>query len=130
MKVMLDTNVCSSLIGRRNPQRLAWALTHKPGELGISVITLCELEYGVANSSNPSRNAQALLLFLSPVEIADYSSGVAACYGSVRLSLKHSPIGPMDTLLASHALSLGVEFATDNIREFSRVPGLKLARIP
>jgi tRNA(fMet)-specific endonuclease VapC len=127
---MLDTNVCSSLIGKKNQNRISWALAHKPGELGISVITLCELEYGVANSSNPARNSQALLLFLSPVEIADYSSQIASYYGSVRFAVKHSTIGPMDLLLASHALALGVEFATDNIKEFSRVPGLKLAKIP
>jgi tRNA(fMet)-specific endonuclease VapC len=130
MKVMLDTNVCSSLIGKKSQARIAWAVAHRPGELGISVITLCELEYGVANSSNPARNGQALLMFLSPIEIADYSSQVASVYGRVRFALKHAQIGPMDLLLASHALTLDVEFATDNIKEFGRVPGLKLAQMP
>ena len=130
MKVMLDTNLCSSLIRSKNPQRIAWALAHKPGDLGISVVVLCELEYGVANSRDPGRNAAALLQFLAPVEIADYDSGVASTYARVRHCLKHAPIGPMDTMIAAHALYLDVALATDNVREFGRVAGLQLAKIP
>ena len=129
MKVMLDTNVCSYLIRQKDQAMVAWALRHKPGELGISVITLCELEYGIANSSNPGKNASALMQFLAPVEIADFNASVATVYGSIRFGLKHSPIGPMDTLIAAHAISLDVELATLNIKEFSRVGGLRLAKL-
>ena len=35
-----------------------------------------------------------------------------------------TPIGSMDLLIAAHTVSLGVTLATNNTREFSRVPGL------
>ncbi|HUM91565.1 MAG TPA: VapC toxin family PIN domain ribonuclease, partial [Candidatus Competibacter sp.] len=33
-------------------------------------------------------------------------------------------IGPNDLLIAAHARSLGLTLVTDNMHEFSRVPGL------
>ena len=130
MIVMMDTNICSSLIRKKDIKRIHWALSHRPGELGISVIVLCELEYGVAHSSDPTRNALALMQFLAPIEIANYESGIGVVYGRIRHELRNMPIGPMDMLIAAHALYLGVELATDNHKEFRRVNGLKLAKIP
>jgi tRNA(fMet)-specific endonuclease VapC len=40
------------------------------------------------------------------------------------LEKKGKPIGPLDTLIAAHAISLGATLVTNNVREFSRVPGL------
>ncbi|MFX8393237.1 PIN domain-containing protein [Acinetobacter baumannii] len=37
-----------------------------------------------------------------------------------------TPIGPLDTLIAAHALSLNVTLVTNNTKEFKRVVGLKL----
>jgi tRNA(fMet)-specific endonuclease VapC len=34
------------------------------------------------------------------------------------------PIGTLDTMIAAHALSLGMTLITNNVREFSRVTGL------
>jgi tRNA(fMet)-specific endonuclease VapC len=42
------------------------------------------------------------------------------------LEARGSPIGPLDTLIAAHALSLGWRLATHNVREFRRVPGLRV----
>ncbi len=42
------------------------------------------------------------------------------------LERRGTPIGPLDTLIAAHALSLGWMLATHNTREFKRVPGLKV----
>lgn len=42
------------------------------------------------------------------------------------LERKGQPIGPMDLLIAAHALSLGVRLVTENEDEFRRVPGLRV----
>jgi tRNA(fMet)-specific endonuclease VapC len=42
----------------------------------------------------------------------------------VRAALKKQPIGPNNTWIAAHALSLQLPLVTNNTREFSRVPGL------
>jgi tRNA(fMet)-specific endonuclease VapC len=35
-------------------------------------------------------------------------------------------IGPLDLLIAAHALHLGATLITNNVKEFSRVPDLKI----
>jgi tRNA(fMet)-specific endonuclease VapC len=52
----------------------------------------------------------------------------AQVYGAVRqqLELAGTPIGPLDTQIAAHALSLGVTLVSNNLREFSRVKALQL----
>jgi tRNA(fMet)-specific endonuclease VapC len=52
----------------------------------------------------------------------------AAVYGRVRAELERAgtPIEPLNTMIAAHALSLGLILVTDNGREFRRVSGLKL----
>ena len=98
------------------------------GDIGISVITYSELQLGVQNSSHPEQNQLALTEFIAPLEVIDYDSGVAETYGFVRshLSKKGKLIGPLDMLIASHALHLRTILVTNNVREFQRVPGLSV----
>jgi tRNA(fMet)-specific endonuclease VapC len=128
MKFMLDTNMCIHLIKHR-PQRLLNKFDRTPvGDIGISCVTLAELEYGVAKSSRSERNREALRKFVTPLEIAFFDQPAAAVYGKVRalLESKGKLIGSMDMLIAAHALSLGVRVVTNNETEFKRVPGLKV----
>lgn len=78
------------------------------GDVGLSSITLAELQYGVARSRFPSQNAQALEAFLLPLEIVPFGAEAAAAYGPLRDGLERpgTPIGAMDLLIAAHALSL------------------------
>lgn len=91
-------------------------------------MTVAELRYGAEKSGRPSQNLKALSQFLLPLEIADFGVDAAAKYGRVRATLERQgvPIGPLDTLIAAHALSLGVTLVTNNTREFERVPNLAL----
>ena len=126
MKLMLDTSVCIHLIRERPPSVLERFASHAVGDLGVSVVTLAELEYGVGRSSRPSRNRDALDQFISPLEVAPFDRSAAAAYGRLRATLekKGQSIGSMDLLIAAHALGLGVPVVTHNVREFARVPGL------
>ena len=126
MRFMLDTNICIELIRKRSPSILRNLLLLKADDVCISSITLSELEYGVAKSISPDRNRAALLEFMAPVEVEPFTDSCAAVYGCVRahLETKGTPIGALDTLIASHALSLGVTLVTNNEREFRRVPDL------
>jgi tRNA(fMet)-specific endonuclease VapC len=130
MKVMLDTDVCIDLI-RHRPQALVDAITaHAVGDVGLSAITLAELEYGVAKSSRPAANRDALGQFVRALDVAPFDDDAAGAYGRVRSDLeqKGQAIGSMDLLIAAHALSLHVPLMTGNAREFGRVPGLRLLR--
>lgn len=128
MKLMLDTNVCIYLIRERPPSVLERFASHAVGDIGISVITLAELEYGVSKSSRPARNREALDQFIAPLEVASFDRRATAAYGKLRtiLEKKGQSIDSMDLLIAAHALSLDVRLITRNVREFGRVPGLSV----
>ena len=128
MIYLLDTNICIYIIKKKPPNVLRKFKTYSIGDIGISSITVAELRYGVEKSKYGARNRRAVEQFLTPLAIADFDAKAAQTYGQIRASLesKGTPIGPLDTLIAAHALSLGVTLVTNNTKEFSRVPGLKL----
>ena len=128
MKVMLDTNICIYLIKQQPPTILERFLAHPVGDIGISSITAAELAYGVSKSRHATKNRHALEQFLAPLEVAAFDQVAAWAYGRLReqLEAKGTPIGSMDMLIAAHALSLGVRLVSNNLREFRRVPGLRL----
>lgn len=127
---LLDTNICVYLINRRpGYERLLDRIDRRDyGELLISAITLAELEFGVAKSARGAENRGRLDLFLARFEVASFDTDAAAAYGPLRASLEGQgiPIGPLDTQIAAHALALRAILVTNNVREFSRVAGLKV----
>ena len=88
MKVMLDTNICIALIKRKPQQALKRFTAHKVGEIGISSVTLAELEFGVARSQHLEQNQAALDEFVLPLEIANFDREAARVYGQVRATLE------------------------------------------
>ena len=128
MNVMLDTNICIYLIKQAPPALIERFRTFPVGDIGISVITLAELEYGASKSTQPRRNLEALEQFIAPLEVAMFDRQAAVAYGRIRavLEKKGRPIGAMDLLIAAQALSLGVRLVTNNEREFRRVPDLRV----
>lgn len=128
MKWMLDTNICIDIIKERPRSVLDRFRGHTVGDIGISVVTLAELEYGVSASGRPAENREALDQFVSPLDVAPFDRDAAAAYGRLRAALekKGQTIGSMDLLIAAHAVSLDVRLVTHNSREFGRVAGLKI----
>ena len=128
MRFMLDTDSCIALIKRKPAKILRRITSLAAGEAGISAVTLAELRFGVAKSAEKERNSQALEEFLLPLEIADFDEAAAHAYGNARAALESAgkPIGPLDTLIGAHAISLRAVLVTHNTREFQRIPGLSV----
>jgi len=128
MGFMLDTSACVDLIRNQDARILRRMKRRRPDELCVSSVTLSELEYGAAKSANPEKNRLALAEFMTPLDVLPYDDTVAPVYGRVRAALEKggTPIGPLDTMIAAHALSLDLTVVTDNEREFRRVSGLKV----
>jgi tRNA(fMet)-specific endonuclease VapC len=97
-------------------------------KIGISAITLAELEYGVVNSNRSTEAQTALLEFIIPFEILDFNYNAASCYGKIRKELKDKgqPISDMDMLIASVAMANELVVVTNNEKEFRRISGLKI----
>jgi tRNA(fMet)-specific endonuclease VapC len=125
---MLDTNICIYIIKKKPEQVIERLKQTRISDIGISSITLSELEYGAARSSKPEQNRLALGEFLAPLEILSYDDMAAYEYGKIRAYLhrKGTLIGSMDMLIAAHALSVDCSLVTNNVREFNRVPSLKI----
>jgi len=128
MKFMLDTNICIYLIKRKSQRIIEHLKKHKAGAIGVSSMTLAELQYGVAKSLHKKQNRNALEEFILPLKIVCFDESAAETYGLIRSQLEKTgkPIGSLDTLIGAHALSLGVTLVTNNIREFKRIKSLKV----
>lgn len=126
MKYMLDTIICIFAIRNSNDNVLKKFHEHLDDELYISSITLAELMYGVEKSRKPEQNRNALLQFLTLIDIKEFSEKAAIEYGKIRAFLENqgTPIGPLDTLIAAHAVSENMILVTHNTKEFLRVPDL------
>ena len=128
MKYLLDTNICIYVINE-NPGKVLRKFAQYPvSEFGISSITHAELQYGVEKSKNKNQNQSALDEFLLPLTILPFhGQRLVACYGEIRALLESEgkTIGPLDMLIAAHALTLNLTIISNNIKEFSRIPDLK-----
>lgn len=126
-RYMLDTDT-SSYIMKRASQNILHRLSQVPvKDVYISAISKCELMYGVEVSPRLQRDRAALDLYLRHVSVLDFPEDAALDYGMIRADLKKSGamIGSNDLLIAAHARRLGMILVTNNLREFTRVQGLR-----
>jgi tRNA(fMet)-specific endonuclease VapC len=122
---MLDTNICIYLMRRRAPE-LTDRFEARADRIFIFSITLAELNFGVMRSPQRAREEARMAELLARVDVLPFDALAAAQYGLVRADLEQrgQPIGPLDTLIAAHALAEGMTLVTNNRREFDRVAAL------
>lgn len=127
LKYLLDTNICIFTI-KNKPQSVREAFNRHHGQLCISSVTLMELICGAEKSSSPESNLAIVEGFAARLEVLPYDVNAAAHTGQLRAELAKAgkPIGPYDQMIAGHARSLGLILVSNNLREFERVPGLRL----
>jgi tRNA(fMet)-specific endonuclease VapC len=125
---ILDTNICIYIIKKKPVKVFNRFKELTPGTVGISSITMAEMQYGISKSSKPVRNQEALDQFLLPLDILDFNALAAIEYGKIRSMLEKegTPIGSLDMLIAAHARSIGAVLVTNNTKEFKRVANLKI----
>lgn len=125
---MLDTNICIYLIKKRPPTVLERFQQISSQEICLSIITLAELQYGVEKSASKQLNQTIIDDFVSRLQVLSWDRLAVKYYGKIRANLekKGTPIGLMDLMIASHCLSLNYTLITNNIKEFERIPELKI----
>ena len=127
-RYMLDTDISSYLMNGshagidRRMKKLSW------DEVCISAITKCELLFGVEVSPRREKQALGVAQYLRYMPVLDFPSEAGHEYALIRAELKRlgKLIGGNDLLIAAHARHLGLILVTNNVREFSRVAGLKI----
>ena len=127
LQYMLDTNICIYVIKSR-PIELREQFNRLTEQICISTITLAELYYGVEKSSRRAQNLRTVEEFVARLEALPFSVEAAAHYGQVRAELEQVGrlAGPHDMLIGAHARSAGLIVVTNNLREFERIPGLRI----
>ena len=128
MTYMLDTNICIYAI-KNKPERVLEKIKENLSKgICISAITLAELQHGVEKSMNPEKNSMALLQFLSILDVLPFDDLASVEYGKIcaYLQKQGTPIGTMDMLISAHAKAENLIIVTNNVREFERVPNLKI----
>lgn len=127
IKYMLDTNICIFTI-KNKPQIVREAFNRHDGQLCISAVTLMELFYGAEKSAAPEKNLAVIEGFVARLEVLPFDNEAASHTGMIRSELAKAgtPIGPYDHMIAGHARSRGFIVVTNNLREFERVPGLRI----
>jgi tRNA(fMet)-specific endonuclease VapC len=124
-RFMLDTDTVSFAL--RGEGRVASRLLQeRPSAVCVSSITVAELAFGATRRKSPK--LQALIdRFLSSVQVLAFDTAAAMRFGAVAATLAEAgtPIGNLDTLIASHALSCDLTLATNNRKHFGLVPGLR-----
>ena len=125
LKYLLDTNIVIYVLKRRPPE-VRDVFNRNQGRMAISAITLAELVHGAEKSALPSRNLDVIEDFCSRLTVLAYPAEAAHHYGSTRAILERQGriIGLNDLHIAAHARSAGLTLVTNNLGEFSRVPGL------
>ena len=123
---MLDTDISSYIIKRR-PAALIEKFQKHGETLNVSVITAAELRFGAVKAARP-KLAELVEAYLDRLAMLNWTNEVTSHYARIRSELEHSgkPIGNMDLLIASHAVSQRMIVVTNNLKHFSNVPGLKV----
>jgi tRNA(fMet)-specific endonuclease VapC len=128
MKYLIDTNICIYIMNKRPVAVIKKFKQFELGEIGISTITVSELQYGIVKSKYRKKNEFRLEEFLTPLEILTYDQTAARVYGDIRFQLEKlgKPIGPLDLLIAAQAISQDLVLITNNDKEFKRIKKLKV----
>ena len=127
MKYLLDTDTliyvfkrAGNCLARLNPQ--------KDSDVAISTISLFELEYGMGKSDNRIKMDSYVLSLCRRYAVLDFDRAASVQAGAMRalLHTHGTPIGPYDIQIAGIALANNLTVVTRNMREFSKVPQLKV----
>jgi|SRR5438477_2758774 len=127
--ILLDTNSCIAIMNARRPQvreRLERAVDGGDIVLVPSIVAF-ELWFGAVNSDRIEANTKGLQDFLTEFEVLSFDEEDARLAGEIRFDVKQkgTPIGTYDVLIAAQTLRHEALLVTANVREFSRVPGLR-----
>lgn len=126
LQYLLDTNLCIRVI-RDRPAGLRPRFNAEADRLCISSVVLYELLYGAERSARPFDMRRDVERFASRLSVLQFDDPAASHTADVRADLERrsTTIGPYDLMIAGHARSRGLVVVTGNLREFSRVDGLR-----
>lgn len=128
MNFFLDTNTCIYFLTGKHPEIRHRLKATPPENVRVPSLVQAELLLGAQKSTKAEATKSAIREFLTPYEIVAFDQSAAAHYAEIRAHLerKGTPIGPNDLVIAATVLCRGGCLITSNVKEFRRVPGLRV----
>jgi tRNA(fMet)-specific endonuclease VapC len=126
-RYLVDTNIVSRAVRDRPRVLLDHIGRTSPSNIGVSVISYGELIFGLRRRPEATGLADATQKFLAEIRILPFTDETADTYGVLRAKMEKvgKPLGPLDMLIAAHALSVGATLVS-NDRTFRMVPDLQV----
>lgn len=123
-RYMLDTNMCIYLM-KNQPEEVARRFAQcYVGDVVMSAITYAELEYGVVVSADPEHERANLAALVEDIPVVAFDAPAGVAYGPIRLATRENKKDALDKLIAAHAVALGMTVVTNNMKDFSKYPGV------
>lgn len=128
MKYLLDTDTCSFIMRQSSTMLLERFADISDDEAAMSVITQGELRSGITRKPLATQLKARFDRLNLAIPTLDLPAAAATHYSMIRVHLEQKGllIGSNDLWIASHALAANMKLVTNNVREFERVPGLKI----
>ena len=131
MALLIDSSVFIALERRGQPLSVLGLVAGQDEALALAAITASELLTGAYRADTPERRTrrQAFVeAVLEVIPVFPFDIRVARTHAQIwtQLAGTGQTIGAHDLLIAATALAYGYSVLTDNVREFSRVPGLEV----
>jgi tRNA(fMet)-specific endonuclease VapC len=127
LQYMLDTDTCIHVLHGRHPT-LVGRFNRLSSALCISAVTLGELQFGAEKSQRRAENLEAVSGFATRLAVLPFTDAAAAHFAQIRAELEAKGLvaGAYDMLIGAHARSEGLIIVTNNVREFKRMPGVRV----
>ena len=123
---VLDTHICVEVL--RGNEKVIRAREEHDDDVGVSFMSVAELFYGAARSSESARNEDLVQEFLLSVEIVQSDLPILRRFGALKGALQAGGalLPDADLFVASTAYEKADLLVTANARHFERFQGLRL----
>jgi len=125
VRFLLDSDTCILAL-RHDPAVKARLQALPPADVATSAMNVAELRYGALNSQDPDRRTRDVEAFLAPIQVLPFDEDAARHHARLRQALKARPIGERDLVIASVAMAHHLTVVTHTLKEFARIPGLRV----
>ena len=124
----LDTCICIEFLRGRLTSGYQLMRKGRPEDFRLPAIVVAELLYGAEHSANPTRETKIVETFVEAFTVVPFDAEAGRHYAKIRQELgsQGNLIGERDLMIAATALAHRATLVSRNMREFQRVPGLRL----
>ena len=124
----LDTCICVEFLRGRLAEGYRLMRECGPNGFALPAIVVAELYFGAEHSQNPERQIPIVESFASSFTVVSFDAKAARMYAKIRQDLGNAGelIGNRDLMIAACAIANNATLVTNNLREFTRVDGLRI----